>query len=594
MMSIDGKTKDSLNLRLDLREMGIREIYHPKVREDGKLDFLPGDYTLSDDDNRVLCKWLFELQVLDGYSGNLSQCVAAGERSISRYLHRVETKFNQRDRNDDGGQSLSDTSQLPIFSTPGKSFGKDVLEEMIIELLEAAKFYVLQNCDECLPFIQEHKNIRMHSGVRNMKESHRLQFSNWFHGRIKQLYYGNKVDKQMLSLAFGLESIGNLVNLVLIGMEDNYFSGSLPEEIGRLQKLEKISLGDNNLSGPMSSSLGNLTSLIELYLIINRFVGNIPPSLGDCQHPLELDLSDNNLTGTIPKEVFGLSSLSIYLRMYDNHLTGSLPSEVGLLVNLVELDLSGNNLSAENPTSLGICIMLVRLNLESNEFQRIIPQSLKSLKSLEDMDLSRNNLSGQIPEFLSKFKFLTHLNPSYNNFEGKITEAGIFSNGNLIGSRNFGSVYKGVLPSDGTLVAIKVLNLLQQRASKSFMDKCKALRSIRHINLLKIIIACSSIDNQGQDFKSLVFEYMVNGSLDAWLHLRDDEQSRSKGLSLIQKLNIAIDIASALDYIHHRCGTLIVHCDMKPRNVLLDEDMVAHVGDFGLARFILEKSDDPS
>ncbi|XP_048433350.1 probable L-type lectin-domain containing receptor kinase V.3 [Pyrus x bretschneideri] len=334
MMSIDGKTNDSLNARLDLREMGIRERYHPKVREDGKLDFLPGDYTLSDDDNRVLCKWLFELQVLDGYSGNLSRCVAAGERSISRYLHRVETKFNQRDRNDDRGQSLSDTSQLPIFSTPGKSFGKGVLEEMSIELLEAAKFYVLQNCDECLPFIQEHKNILMHSGVRNMKESDRLQFSNWFHER-----------------------------------------------------------------------------------------------------------------------------------------------------------------------------------------------------------------------------------------------------GNLIGSRNFGSVYKGVLPSDGTLVAIKVLNLLQQRASKSFMDKCKALRSIRHIDLLRIITACSSIDNQGQDFKSLVFEYMVNGSLDAWLHLRDDEQSRSKRLSLIQKCNIAIEVASALDYIHHRCGTSIVHCDMKPGNVLLNEDMVAHVGD---------------
>ncbi|KAB2600318.1 LRR receptor-like serine/threonine-protein kinase [Pyrus ussuriensis x Pyrus communis] len=126
------------------------------------------------------------------------------------------------------------------------------------------------------------------------------------------------------------------------------------------------------------------------------------------------------------------------------------------------------------------------------------------------------------------------------------------------------------------------------------MDKCKALRSIRHIDLLRIITACSSIDNQGQDLKSLVFEYMVNGSLDAWLHLKDDEQSRRKRLSLIQKRNIAIEVAFALDYIHHRCGTSIVHCDMKPGNVLLNKDMVAHVGDFGLARFILEEFDDPS
>ena len=108
--------------------------------------------------------------------------------------------------------------------------------------------------------------------------------------------------------------------------------------------------------------------MIELYLNVNRFGGNISPSLGDCQHLLELNLSDNNLTGTIPKESFGLSSFSISLRTYDNHLIGSLPSKVCLLVNLVELDLSGNNLSAEIPTSLGSCIMLVRLNLESNAF----------------------------------------------------------------------------------------------------------------------------------------------------------------------------------------------------------------------------------
>ncbi|XP_009341843.2 probable LRR receptor-like serine/threonine-protein kinase At3g47570 [Pyrus x bretschneideri] len=486
--------------------------------------------------------------------------------------------------------------------------------------------------------------------------------------------------------------IGNLVNLVLIGMEKNYFSGNLPEEIGRLQKLEIIYLGGNNLSGPIPSSLGNLTSLLKLSLEFNRFAGNIPPSLGDCQHLLKLDLSSNNLTGTIPKDIFGLSFLSISLSMYDNHLTGSLPSEVGLLVNLVELDLSGNNLSAEIPTTLGSCIMLVRLKLEGNEFQGIIPQSLKSLRSLEEMDLSRNNLSGQIPKFLSKFRFLRHLNLSYNNFEGKMPEEGIFLNAtglsifgnpklcggnsklhlpacpnikphssrgllaqhvviplacalafiiamscfivacsmlkkrggihaasrsykdwksgvsyselvestngfsreNLIGSGSFGSVYKGVVPGDGTLVAVKVLNLQQQGASKSFMDECKALRSIRHRNLLKIITACSSIDNQGQDFKSLVFQYMVNQSLDVWLHPREDEQSQSKRLSLIQRLNIAIDVASALDYIHHRCGTSIVHCDIKPSNVLLDEDMVAHVGDFGLARFLLESSDDPS
>ena len=59
-------------------------------------------------------------------------------------------------------------------------------------------------------------------------------------------------------------------------------------------------------------------------------------------------------------------------------------------------------------------------------------------------------------------------------------------------------------------------------------------------------------------------------------------------LNLLQQLNIAIDIAHALEYLHHHCHTPIVHCDLKPSNVLLNDEMIGHVGDFGLARFLQE------
>ncbi|PRQ59409.1 putative protein kinase RLK-Pelle-LRR-XII-1 family [Rosa chinensis] len=80
---------------------------------------------------------------------------------------------------------------------------------------------------------------------------------------------------------------------------------------------------------------------------------------------------------------------------------------------------------------------------------------------------------------------------------------------------------------------------------------------------------------------------MSNGSLEEWLHRVN--QSRSS-LNLLQRLNIAVDVPSAC-YLHDHCEPQVIHCDMKPSNVLLDNDMVARVGDFGLARLISMTTD---
>ncbi|XP_058109179.1 probable LRR receptor-like serine/threonine-protein kinase At3g47570 [Magnolia sinica] len=169
-----------------------------------------------------------------------------------------------------------------------------------------------------------------------------------------------------------------------------------------------------------------------------------------------------------------------------------------------------------------------------------------------------------------------------------------FSSHNLIGVGSYGSVYKGYFVSDGQIVVVKVLNLQRQGASRSFLAECEALRNVRHRNLVNILASCSSIDFKGNDFKALVFKYMPNGSLEEWLHPKIDEEHRPRTLNLIQRLNIAIDAAYALDYLHHHCQTPIAHCDLKPSNVLLDNDMVAHVSDFGIARFLSEAVDDRS
>uniref|UniRef100_A0A2N9G8F3 non-specific serine/threonine protein kinase n=1 Tax=Fagus sylvatica TaxID=28930 RepID=A0A2N9G8F3_FAGSY len=242
------------------------------------------------------------------------------------------------------------------------------------------------------------------------------------------------------------------------------------------------------------------------------------------------------------------SSIYLHWKVFDvgiNQIQGRLPSDIA---------------------SLGSCVKLEYLAMRRNLFQGIIPPSLRSLRGLEILDLSDNNLSGQIPKFLEQFVFLQLLNLSHNHFEGEVPTNGVFKNTSatliMANGELCGGIPKFQLPKY-IQVAVKVLNLLRHGASKSFKAECEALRNIRHRNLVKVLTSCSGIDYQG-------------------------------GLSLLQRLNIAIDVANALDYLHHHCQTPIVHCDLKPSNVLLDDEMIGHVGDFGLARFLFDATQDSS
>ena len=112
-----------------------------------------------------------------------------------------------------------------------------------------------------------------------------------------------------------------------------------------------------------------------------------------------------------------------------------------------------------------------------------------------------------------------------------------------------------------------------------------------------MLTSCSSIDHQGHDFNALVYEFMENGNLDEWLHPTSRTHGtleEQRNLNLLQRLNIAIDIANALDYLHHHCQTPIIHCDLKPSNILLDDEMIGHVGDFGLAKLLFDATQDCS
>ncbi|PRQ48700.1 putative protein kinase RLK-Pelle-LRR-XII-1 family [Rosa chinensis] len=436
------------------------------------------------------------------------------------------------------------------------------------------------------------------------------------------------------------QELACLRRLKFISLRNNRFMGVIPSWFGSLFKLQVFNLFGNQFSGSIPATIFNLSALQKIDLSYNQLsVGmcvdflEIPNEIGTLNHLEKLFVQYNVLKGPIPMTIFNMSSL-ITVTFYGNNLTGRIPDNICQnLSNIQELNLGANQFNGPLPSIFGQCKQLLQLNLKLNsltgpipygnqlsgsvpsclEFiEGPIPSSFATCLSLELLNLSQNSLSGVIPKSLEALSYLKYLNLSFNRLQGEIPSGGPFINfsaesfvsnhglcggsqfqvppckrktsitilkkknataaahiilmpqvlrrrvsyqellcatdgfneSNLLGIGGFGSVYKGTFP-DETDVAIKVFNLDLEGAFASFEVECEMLSNVHHRNLVKVISCCSQID-----FKGLVLNYMPNGSHEKWLY------SQSSSLDLVQS------------------------------NILLDDDMVAHVADFGIARLL--------
>ncbi|KAF3646730.1 putative LRR receptor-like serine/threonine-protein kinase-like, partial [Capsicum annuum] len=285
-------------------------------------------------------------------------------------------------------------------------------------------------------------------------------------------------------------------------------------------------------------------------------------------------------------------------------MVGSLPPEIGNLTAATLIDLSMNQFSNGIPTEIGGLQNLVNLSLRHNKLQGAIPDSMSNMVGLEFLHLSHNNISGIIPKFLEKLQNLKYFNVSVNKLYGEIPYGGPFKNLSsqffihneaLCGSSRFRvppcpTSSKNKSNREKLLVLFLLLAitvvfvtmafvLLWIRYKEVFSEvelplqfKCSTRNWMRHSRVL--------IQN------ALVLDYMPNGSLELYLY------SHNYFLDIKQRLGIMIDVACGLEYLHHGCSLPVIHCDVKPSNVLLDEDRVAHLSDFGISKLLGEDQGD--
>ncbi|XP_021891861.1 probably inactive leucine-rich repeat receptor-like protein kinase At3g28040 [Carica papaya] len=446
--------------------------------------------------------------------------------------------------------------------------------------------------------------------------------------------------------------MGLFANLGYLNLSWNNLQSRMPPELGLFQNLSVLDLRNSALFGSIPGDICESGSLAILQLDGNSLTGAIPEEIGNCSSLYLLSLSHNNLSGPIPESISNLRKLKI-LKLEFNELSGEIPQEVEKLENLLAVNISFNRLIGRLPAgsifqsldqsalqgNLGICSPLLKgpckMNVpkplvldpnayghqmdghrQSNEsssskstsFHRhtflsvsaivaisaaiiiafgVITISLVNVSVRRKLAFVDNTLESMCSSSSRSTSLTTGkliLFDSRSSPEWISNPESLVNKAAEIGEGVFGTVYKASLGAQGRIVAIKKLvtsNILQH--PEDFDRQVRMLGKARHPNLISL---------KGYywtpQLQLLITEFAPNGSLQAKLHER---LPSTPPLSWSTRFKIILGTAKGLAHLHHSFRPSIIHYNIKPNNILLDENNNPKISDFGLTRLLtkLEK-----
>jgi hypothetical protein len=186
------------------------------------------------------------------------------------------------------------------------------------------------------------------------------------------------------------ESFSDLRKLEWLYMDFNTLTGSVPT----LPSLELMSIGFNFLTGPITEST-SLTSLLIIFLDWNLISGSIPESIFSSSMLKVFSLLGNQLSGSLTSQLGDMVELAV-LDLSDNDLTGAIPSEIGFLANLEQLHLASNAFNGTIVSQIALLTRLDQLELQDNQLSGSVPMELSSLLLATSVKLFANNLAGSL------------------------------------------------------------------------------------------------------------------------------------------------------------------------------------------------------